>query len=474
MNPSLLLTNSQESNSPIYHLIPLKLCPDAKNLLITCSLVIFSAFFLSSFILTSFKFADVAIAGYWILSLIMLILTRESLKVLFNTIMFLFLFAGPLVLFCLLRDNFFQILNSIILAPLLTYHLTRDKNLFAISVAEQLFCVKLFYVINLEDNKASLQNFEMIKNQLLTTLILNLIILCSHVVFLELNSMESNKKLNELEHEKRHAEKTNIYLYSFFHEFRNVVGQIINNIDLLEVKDDILNKANYRNAKVCCRLLINLSNSFLDINKVERGVVEIVTTSLVLKEFLSEIWSVCNFLISKKELKGSIKLSKNLPPRINTDGYRISQVLLNVIANSVKCTDNGAIDVEVDWIPAGRVLDACFEPIPYGDDGVFEKNRAFSKFIDLSKACNSGVMNSENQGVLKFVISDTGCGMSEEKLLKLFQKFEQLSDDTMTRQAGAGLGLYISSSICTLMNGEIRAFSKPGRGTTFVFCIPCC
>lgn len=295
----------------------------------------------------------------------------------------------------------------------------------------------------------------MMKNQLLTSLILNLIILSTHVIFLELESIQSNKKLIELELEKRHAEKTKIFLYSCFHEFRNVLGQIINSIDLLEVKDNNANKFNYTNAKVCCKLLINLSNCFLDINKVERGDIEIVPTTLPLHEFLYEIWNVCISLIHNKQLKGTIKLAKHLPLVVMTDGYRISQIILNVISNSVKCTERGIIDLEVDWIPAEKVLDTCFDPVPYGDDGVFEKNRALSKFIELSKPYISRPTSSESQGVLKFTITDTGCGMTEEKLERLFQKFEQVSDDTRTRQSGAGLGLYISSSICSLMNGEI-------------------
>jgi CheY-like chemotaxis protein len=73
---------------------------------------------------------------------------------------------------------------------------------------------------------------------------------------------------------------------------------------------------------------------------------------------------------------------------------------------------------------------------------------------------------------LKFVISDTGCGISAEAQGKLFQKFSQVNEDPSKRKLGTGLGLYITRALCQKMNGDVRVYSQLGKGSTFIFCIP--
>jgi len=78
----------------------------------------------------------------------------------------------------------------------------------------------------------------------------------------------------------------------------------------------------------------------------------------------------------------------------------------------------------------------------------------------------------DTKGVLKIVITDTGCGMTEESLKQLFQKFSQVSNDPNKRKIGTGLGLFITKEICTKMEADIRVYSKVNKGTTFIICIP--
>jgi len=78
----------------------------------------------------------------------------------------------------------------------------------------------------------------------------------------------------------------------------------------------------------------------------------------------------------------------------------------------------------------------------------------------------------EARGVLKIIVKDTGCGMKKESLEKLFKKFSQVSDNADQRQIGTGLGLFITKEICKAMSGDVRAYSKPGIGTTFIVCLP--
>jgi len=180
----------------------------------------------------------------------------------------------------------------------------------------------------------------------------------------------------------------------------------------------------------------------------------------------------------------------------------VNQILLNLIGNSIKFTEHGSISVTIKWLSGERkVNDKCFEPLPYDDidEGLFEKeenlstvNTITSKFgccvESPSKLQSSFVVLSNDKkrfncddvyypkkeinGVLKIIVKDTGSGMKREALDKLFQKFSQVSENVSQRQIGTGLGLFITKEICDAMDGEIRAYSKIGVGTTFVVCLP--
>lgn len=176
-----------------------------------------------------------------------------------------------------------------------------------------------------------------------------------------------------------------------------------------------------------------------------------------------------------------MRIEKEIPPVVKIDSHKINQILLNLIGNSIKFTEHGSISVTVKWLNQNEVSSQCFEPIPYDDvdEGLFEKDENLSKISESRNELlghnneNQSPRSSQNkQGVLKIIIKDTGTGMKKESLDKLFQKFSQVSEDVSQRNIGTGLGLFITKEICQAMHGEIRAYSKLNKGTTFVICIP--
>jgi signal transduction histidine kinase/CheY-like chemotaxis protein len=318
-----------------------------------------------------------------------------------------------------------------------------------------------------------------------STALINMIgILCIHLCI-----RSAFNKASEAEKKKQEFKRQKTFLLGFSHELRNLINSLMGNVKLASF-EDISEKAKdfLRNADVCGELLIHLVNNILDTGKVEIGDLEINPIPVDIYDTLERIWSVCSELIKRKNLNGTMRIHKDLPKVVKIDHYRLTQIFLNLIGNATKFTENGSIDVTVEWISNTEKVNAeCFEPRPFDDDdelseGIFEKCKSFSvldeNFLVLTTSHKKNNRNllipiqSTNRGILKVVVNDTGCGISKENVTKLFQKFTQVTSDLSKRKLGTGLGLFITKELCERMNGEIRVFSKENKGSCFMFCLP--
>jgi len=300
-------------------------------------------------------------------------------------------------------------------------------------------------------------------------------------------------KISEAETKRDNSERQKQFLLGFSHELRNLINSLMGNVKLatfemisMKVKDLLMN------AEVCSELLLHMVNNILDTGKVEIGDLEINPNPIRIYDTIERVWSVCSELIKRKSLRGTLKIQKDIPQVLNLDHYRLTQIFLNLIGNAVKFTDMGGIEVSVEWRNASDALDRTldakhFQPHPYNDqsemdEGIFEKKQAFSmldsNFLFLNfgakKINQEQIQSTENvaNGVLKIIVSDTGVGMSQEDIGKIFQRFTQVTSDVSKKKLGTGLGLFISKELCQRMKGEIRVYSKKGRGTAFVICLP--
>ena len=220
------------------------------------------------------------------------------------------------------------------------------------------------------------------------------------------------------------------FLSRMSHEIRTPMNAIIGMTKIADNTNDI-GKLRYCLATigVSSAQLLGLINDILDVSKIEAGKFELDFAPFNIEKSLMK---VCNLIIDSAERKGQkfdVILGKNMKVHYLGDELRLSQVITNLLSNAVKFTpENGTITLTAE-----------------------EKQR------------------KEDGSVLRFTVADTGIGMTQEQIGRLFTSFEQ-ADESITRKfGGTGLGLSISKSIIDKMNGTIWVDSEINKGTTFTF-----
>ena len=178
--------------------------------------------------------------------------------------------------------------------------------------------------------------------------------------------------------------------------------------------------------RVSGKRLLGVINDILDFSKIEAGKFNIERTHTVLGEVIGHAVELVRGQAHAKHLGLHVDLAPDLPKTCLGDPLHLGQVLLNLLSNAVKFTESGSVRL--------------------------------------------GVSRQAEQMV--FTVTDTGIGMSEEHLLRLFHPFEQADGSMSRRFGGTGLGLAISKRILELMGGDIRVQSLPGAGSTFEFRLP--
>ncbi len=248
---------------------------------------------------------------------------------------------------------------------------------------------------------------------------------------------DEEKFIEEAEYLKNVADNANeaksTFLANISHEIRTPLNAVIG-MDELIIRDskeeNIINYAN--NIMRSGKALMSLINDVLDYSKIEAGKMEIVDSQYKLTSLLKDIALMTRLRAEKKELLFNINVNENIPLNLIGDSNRIRQILLNILSNSVKYTENGGIDFSI----TGRKGQ---------EKGYFE---------------------------LKITIRDTGIGIKDEDMNKLFGKFERIENEKNHSTEGTGLGMSIAMSLLELMNGKLMVNSIYGEGTTFEIILP--
>ncbi|SNU06686.1 Signal transduction histidine kinase [Lachnospiraceae bacterium] len=245
---------------------------------------------------------------------------------------------------------------------------------------------------------------------------------------------ETEAKLSKAIEDANAAYKTQAeFLANMSHEIRTPINGILGMIQLTLMADDL--QADYRDnlitAKNCADNLLRLINDILDISKLEAGKYKIKEEICDIKASIEETVAAHVPAADGKNIALDLSFGNNMPKLVRADGQRIQQVLNCLLSNAIKFTSDGGVRVKI---------------------------AALDDKDDMIK--------------LRIAVADTGIGISDANMSKLFVRFSQVDGSDTRRYGGSGLGLVISRQITELMNGTITVQSKEGIGSTFIAEIP--
>ncbi|OQY02204.1 MAG: hypothetical protein B6I20_07160, partial [Bacteroidetes bacterium 4572_117] len=254
--------------------------------------------------------------------------------------------------------------------------------------------------------------------------------------------IKANEHVNYLKLQKAKKEvdlankAKSVFLSTISHEIRTPLFAIIGFTDLLN-KTGLSEKqsAYNRKVKISGRLLLNLVNDVLDITKLEAEKIVIKKNIFKITELISEICDIESIKANEKGIELLSNIADDVPEVVIGDKLRLSQILLNIVSNSIKFTDKGKVNLLVN-------------------------------VENLSELAAKEKIN------IIFSVKDTGIGMDSHSQEKLFIPFEQIHNTSERKYSGTGLGLAISKQLVDLMNGDILVESTIGKGSVFNVSIP--
>ena len=222
------------------------------------------------------------------------------------------------------------------------------------------------------------------------------------------------------------------FLANMSHEIRTPMNTIIGMTNIAKSTQNI-DKKEYALEKIedASNHLLGIINDILDMSKIEADKLELHPEAFVFDELLKKATNIINFRIVEKEQKLSVNIDRKIPQMIICDGQRLAQIIANLLSNAVKFTNDG---------------------------GLISLKAILEEEIDDTL-------------LIRFDVTDSGVGISEEHQTRLFNPFEQAENSTTRKYGGTGLGLAITKRIVEMMEGSISASSVLGKGSTFTFTI---
>ena len=241
--------------------------------------------------------------------------------------------------------------------------------------------------------------------------------------------------MERLREERKKAQEANsaktVFLASMSHEIRTPINGVIG------MNEMILREANQSDIrgyalhiKAAAQTLLSIISDIMDLSKIESGKMELCPVEYELNSLLKDVYYIILERVKEKNLKLDIYVDNELPSVLYGDDVRLRQILMNLLTNAVKYTEKGSITVTVS-----------------------------------EKARRNGIVT------LDFAVKDTGMGIKEENISKLFTAFERIDEIKNRKIEGIGLGLALTQQFLDMMKSKLQVESEYGKGSTFSFSI---
>ncbi len=250
----------------------------------------------------------------------------------------------------------------------------------------------------------------------------------------DVTQLEQNKI--ELKQAKEEADAANKakgdFLANMSHEIRNPMNAIVGFTDILRrgLEDSDATRTTYLDTiHASGTHLVELINDILDFSKIEAGKLELELRECNPYQLMMEVVNVMKMKAEQQSLELSVRIEGRLPETIQADPTRLRQILMNLVSNAIKFTQEGSVHII------------------------------------------ASLTEIDGRPFVRFEVKDTGIGMSKEQMSRLFQEFMQADSSVTRRFGGTGLGLAISKRLTEAMGGRIGVDSEPGQGSTFWFFI---
>ncbi|MBE9069996.1 CHASE2 domain-containing protein [Leptolyngbya cf. ectocarpi LEGE 11479] len=232
------------------------------------------------------------------------------------------------------------------------------------------------------------------------------------------------------------------FLANMSHELRTPLNGILGYAQILQNSRTLSDEEHSRVSIIyqCGNHLLTLINDVLDLAKIEARKLELFPKETYLEPFLLSVAEICEIRARSKKLTFNLDFDQSLPHRVMIDDKRFRQVLINLLGNGIKFTDQGAVTLSVKRLQRGSFVTCQAEERT-------ERPEALSCWLRIS-------------------VADTGIGMTSDQLHEIFQPFEQVVN-SQHQLEGTGLGLSISQKIVRLMDSHLQVNSCPGEGSVF-------
>ncbi|NND96138.1 MAG: PAS domain S-box protein [Pirellulaceae bacterium] len=256
-----------------------------------------------------------------------------------------------------------------------------------------------------------------------------------HVLEINRDITQQRRVQKELEQAnaaaKEASEAKNAFLANISHELRTPMTAVLGFADILRMESDAPEYVERVDTiKRNGEYLLALLNDILDLSKIEAGKLRIDAQPINTRDVINDVQSLMNVRAAEEGIPLTFQWKSKVPEQISADQIRVRQILVNLIGNAIKFTDEGEVRVTIE------------------------------------------VLHDSHPPKLEVAVHDTGIGMTPQQQEQLFTPFSQPSQQHSTKFGGTGLGLSISKRLAVAMGGEIQVQSEAGAGSCFTFSLP--